>query len=66
MCMALEMFANHTADAHDYLISKIKPKQSLSPIGLTEGHSLRLSALALAFNSRNAGSADSSRGLPNS
>jgi hypothetical protein len=27
-CTALEIVANNAADAHDYLISKIKPKQS--------------------------------------
>jgi hypothetical protein len=27
-CKALEVIANNTADAHDYLVSKIKPKQS--------------------------------------
>jgi hypothetical protein len=27
-CKALEVVANNTADAHDYLISKSKPKQS--------------------------------------
>ena len=27
-CKALEVVANNTADAHDYLVSKIKPKQS--------------------------------------
>jgi hypothetical protein len=28
MCKALEVVANNTADAHDYLISKLKTKQS--------------------------------------
>ena len=27
-CKALEVVANHTADAHDYLISKTKPQKS--------------------------------------
>jgi hypothetical protein len=27
-CLALEVVANSSADAHDYLVSKIKPKQS--------------------------------------
>jgi len=27
-CKALEVVANNTADAHDYLISKTKPKKS--------------------------------------
>jgi hypothetical protein len=27
-CKALETLANNTADAHDYLISKTKPKKS--------------------------------------
>jgi hypothetical protein len=27
-CKALEVVANNTADTHDYLISKTKPKQS--------------------------------------
>jgi len=27
-CKALEVVANNTADAHDYLIGKLKPKQS--------------------------------------
>ena len=27
-CKALEMVANNTADAHDYLISKTKPEKS--------------------------------------
>ena len=27
-CKALEVVANNTADAHDYLISKTKPKRS--------------------------------------
>jgi hypothetical protein len=27
-CKALEVIANSTADAHDYLISKTKPKRS--------------------------------------
>jgi hypothetical protein len=27
-CKALELVANHTADAHDYLIGKLKTKQS--------------------------------------
>ncbi len=27
-CKALELVANSTADAHDYLISKTKPKKS--------------------------------------
>ncbi len=27
-CRALELVANSTADAHDYLISKTKPKKS--------------------------------------
>ncbi len=27
-CKALELVANNTADAHDYLISKTKPKRS--------------------------------------
>ena len=27
-CRTLEIIANNTADAHDYLISKMKPKQS--------------------------------------
>jgi hypothetical protein len=27
-CKALEVLANNTADAHDYLIGKLKPKQS--------------------------------------
>jgi hypothetical protein len=27
-CTSLEIVANSTADLHDYLISKIKPKQS--------------------------------------
>ena len=27
-CLALEMVANSSADAHDYLISKTKPKRS--------------------------------------
>jgi len=28
-CKALEAVANHTADAHDYLISKVKTKKSV-------------------------------------
>ncbi len=27
-CKVLEVVANNTADAHDYLIGKLKPKQS--------------------------------------
>ena len=27
-CKALEVVANNTADAHDYLVSKTKPKKS--------------------------------------
>ena len=27
-CKVLEVVANNTADAHDYLASKVKPKQS--------------------------------------
>ena len=27
-CKALELVANNTADAHDYLLSKTKPKKS--------------------------------------
>ncbi len=27
-CKALELVANNSADAHDFLISKMKPKQS--------------------------------------
>jgi len=28
-CKALEVVANNTADAHDYLLSKTKPKKSV-------------------------------------
>jgi hypothetical protein len=35
-CKALELVANNTADAHDYLISKTKPKRS---VGELDSHS---------------------------